>query len=260
MKALYLFCLFVCAPYFVTAQSVYKPPPNSAELLKNVPWASARRVGDNFRKIYLGCDNCKKGNNYPCPNIKKPGKVLKNGCSGDPNRNTTLLMFSDGTIFFDGKMALDADGSAYAKAREGDGVNQSQTSFQINGKSLDAAKVPFIVVPQDYSATVRFKKTLGVRVGDIAAIVYKNTVVYAIVGDEGPSCRLGEGSIDLHVRLGHNICKNADCSDIHDLGIDNGVQYFIFPNSDIRKITGLTFENLNQHIEEQGNKLFHQLK
>jgi len=40
-----------------------------------------------------------------------------------------------------------------------------------------------------------------VRVGDIAIVQSKDRTVYALVGDEGPGTKLGEGSIALNASL-----------------------------------------------------------
>ena len=94
--------------------------------------------------------------------------------------------------------------------------------------------------------------------GDIAAVVYNDKRVFAIVADQGPKCKIGEGSIQLHELLGHNVCKsratNGDCVKLRDVGIDKGVLYFIF--LDTRKLIydGLTPENINARIQSVGEK------
>ena len=234
------------------AQDDFRVPAASQEATRNVPWNSAVSIGDVFRQTFSKCDAAKKTESFSCPNIRRPRKTIKGGCAADPNLNHALLKFADGTIFFDAKMSVDADGSEYARRRAGDGVNQSETSLKIGGKSMDAAKVPFIVIPQEASSTSSFKSETEVGLGDIAVVIYKDKIVYAIVADEGPSCRIGEGSIRLHEKLGHHICRDAQCLNIRDYSIEKDVLYFIFPNSDIRKINGLTLNNLNQKIEIEG--------
>jgi hypothetical protein len=58
---------------------------------------------------------------------------------------------------------------------------------------LDAENVPFIVLPKGGFGNV--------KVGDVAIVSRKDTVVYAIVGDGGPATKLGEASIALNARL-----------------------------------------------------------
>jgi len=254
----YVFLLILLLPVCAAAQPAYQPPPDSREAVKNVPWDRAAAIGQNFRENFAACDRARTGDRYPCPSPGAPARTLRNGCSENPNRNTALLKFPDGTVFFDGKMAVDADGSEYAR-RVG-GVNQSETSVKIGNRSLDASKVPFIVVPQNASATVSFRKSTGTELGDLAVVVYKNKIIFAIVGDAGPSCRIGEGSIFVHEKAGNHICKNPACSDIHDNGIDDKVLYFIFPNTDVRKVPGMTMVKLKPYIETEGKKLFDRLR
>ena len=58
---------------------------------------------------------------------------------------------------------------------------------------LDAETVPYIVLPRGGFGQV--------RVGDIAIVQSKDRTVYALVGDEGPGTKLGEGSIALNASL-----------------------------------------------------------
>jgi Fungal chitosanase of glycosyl hydrolase group 75 len=58
---------------------------------------------------------------------------------------------------------------------------------------LDAETVPYVVLPLGGFGQV--------RVGDIAIVQSKDRTVYAVVGDEGPGTKLGEGSIALTAKL-----------------------------------------------------------
>jgi hypothetical protein len=58
---------------------------------------------------------------------------------------------------------------------------------------LDAETVPFVVLPLGGFGQV--------RVGDIAILQSNDRTVYAIIGDEGPGTKLGEGSIALNAGL-----------------------------------------------------------
>lgn len=225
------------------AQGAYVPPAASATVVAGVQWSRTQPVGARFTKRFRECDT-----SNTCD-----GQVLRFGCSQDQNRNTALLQFPDGTIFFDGKMGLDADGSPLS--RQGGGTNQPQTSFRYNlprRPSVDADKVPYIVLPLG-----GFASELGLQLGDIAAVVFQDKVVYALVADQGPKCKLGEGSIQLHEELGHQVCRArndaGECTRLRNVGIGSGVLYFVFPNS---KIGDLTPENARQRIAEKGARLF----
>ena len=52
----------------------------------------------------------------------------RGGCYTDQAHNTAVLRFPDGTVFFDAKMAIDADGSALSKLAEH--PNQPETAFR----------------------------------------------------------------------------------------------------------------------------------
>lgn len=208
-------------------------------------------VGQKFHSRFMECDT-----NNTCD-----GKKLKYGCGNDPNHNSKILKLTNGTIFYDGKMGLDADGSPYSKNTPGQ-TDQPETSlrYPFPGKpSINADRVPFIVIPLG-----GFDTELGIAIGDIAAVVYKQKKVYAVVADKGPKCKLGEGSIQLHELLGHTVCKarnpHGDCTKLRDVGIDKNVQYFIFPGTNKVFIPGLSPENINQRIESIGEASWQKLK
>ncbi len=238
----------LCAFLITAAQAQYTPPPLSASAVEGVPWGRAVAVGSRFRVRFRECET-----RNTCD-----GRRLTYGCRRDPSRNTVILRFLDGTIFFDGKMGLDADGSPYSRNTPGR-TDQPETSYryEVRGRpSVDADKVPFIVIPLG-----GFAEDLGVDVGDVAAVIYEGKVSYALVADKGPKCKIGEGSIQLHEELGHRVCRarNAagECTRLHNVGIGSGVLYFVFPRS---KITGLTPDNAVQRIREEGERLFTALR
>lgn len=233
------------------ARAQYAPPPAAASVLQGISFSTATNVGDPFRARFSECDV-----HDTCG-----GKKLQYGCSQDRNRNTVLLKLKGGTVFFDAKLGLDADGSPLSKRNPGV-TDQSETSlrYPTAGKpSVDSDKVPYIVIPGG-----GFAAALGIKLGDIAAVVYSDQVVYALVADQGPTCKLGEGSIELHERLKHKVClaRNDahECTRLHDAGIESDVLYFIFPGSKAQIYTGLTADNVNDRLTTQGAKLFAALK
>lgn len=231
------------------AQATFLPPAASASAVEAVNFAGTE-VGQRFRERFMECDT-----RNTCD-----GKPLKYGCSSDRNRNSTLLSLKGGTIFYDGKMGLDADGSPYSQKTPGS-TDQPQTSlrYPLAGKpSVNADRVPFVVIPLG-----GFGNSLGVQVGDVAAVVYGARRVYAVVADQGPMCKLGEGSIQMHELLGHAVCKeraaNGDCTRLRNVGIEQGVLYFIFPGTHKELLPGLTPENINARIEAIGAAAWNQL-
>lgn len=244
MKHVFALAAALCMVQMATVQAQYTPPPRSAQAVQGVPWTKAVAVGNKFRNRFRECET-----RNTCD-----GKPLKYGCRRDPSRNTTILRFPDGTIFFDGKMGLDADGSPYSRNTPGQ-TDQPETSYRYavpGNPSVDADKASFIVIPKG-----GFDANLGVDVGDVAAVVYEGKVSYALVADLGPKCKIGEGSIQLHEDLSHKVCRarNAvgECTKLYNAGIGSGVLYFIFPRS---KITGLTPANAVERVREEGERLF----
>lgn len=124
------------------------------------------------------------------------------------------------TLFQSG-MAIDADGAG--DAWRSDPWGQPATSLRYpDGRSLDPTEVPYFVLPIGFTALHP-----DVRLGDLAAIVFENRIVYAIWGDAGPRGKLGEASIAAARALGIN-------ADPVRGGTGAGVTYVVFPGSGSR--------------------------
>jgi hypothetical protein len=82
---------------------------------------------------------------------------------------------------------IDCDGSGGNP--EHDPYFQPETTLKVEGKSLDAYKVPFVVVPP-----VVIKKTKGIVMGSLCLIENTHTkeICIAVVGDVGPTRKVGE--------------------------------------------------------------------
>jgi hypothetical protein len=80
---------------------------------------------------------------------------------------------------------------------------QSQTaSIDSHGAYLDAAKLPYIVVP---SSSARWNyKASDIALGSVALVIYDGKMEFGIVGDVGPSSILGEASYAMAKSLGIN--------------------------------------------------------
>lgn len=248
MKAIWFALPGFCC--LLSAQATYFPPQSSAEVLKGVPFDTGVRTGDRFRTRFHECDS-----SNTCD-----AKPVRNGCSKDSNRNSTILKMNGNVLFYDAKMGVDADGSPLSRKREG--PNQPETSFRYptpDRASVDADKVPYIVIPGG-----GFAKELGVELGDIAAVVYRDKLAYALVADIGPTCKIGEGSIALHEKLGHMVCaarnQNNECTKTHESSIEAGVLYFIFAGSGAKISSGLQSGNVNERLAAEGTRLMSALK
>ena len=230
----------------------FTPPADSKVALAGIKFSGGTPTGQKFRQRFTECDT-----QNTCD-----GKPLKFGCSKDLNRNSALLDLGGKALFFNAKMGLDADGSPLSKGPGAGSTDQPETSFRYpmpGSPSVNADRVPFIVIPGG-----GFASELGVKLGDIAAVVFKGKVTFALVADQGPVCKIGEGSMQLHELVGHKVCtqRNAagDCVKLKNVGLEGGIMYFIFRDSNKLIQQGLTPDNVNQRLQEEGKKLFDALK
>lgn len=105
------------------------------------------------------------------------------------------------TVTFVGDMDIDCDGSGGNPHH--DPCFQDDTTLHFparpnpNGKALHAEAVPFVVVPP-----IVCKATRGKVLGSLCEVTYKGKTVEAVVGDIGPSKKVGEGSPRLAELLG----------------------------------------------------------
>jgi len=236
--------LLVASP-IAAVGPVYKPPPDSAPLLLGIDWSKGELVGQEYTEAFKACDS--------------------GPCSTDPNRNTVILQMPTDTVFFDAKMGLDTDGATFF-GPGGDATHLPNTAWKLEGTSIDSNAVPYFVVPLG-----TFRQGLGVKLGDVAMVIYRGQRSPAVVADLGPYgsvhagktyFRLGEGSIALHEALGHKLRK-LDASgkligvkdvSIQSVGKSAGpVLYFIFRNSEPKD---LTRANLASKISEEAEKRF----
>ena len=177
---------------------------------------------------------------------------------GEPIRNPQLC------IFWSSKLAIDADGKA-EDAQHLDGKQldpadgQNDTSFHFpDGTALSSERHPFVVLPGG-----EFRPLTGLKLGDVAAIIYRNRITAAICGDIGPIHKIGEASIRVHEAFipdAPDPCiRNADgsCKRIHDVSISEDVLIFAFPNSAIG--SQLNPDNAEVLIKARAYALFAQL-
>ncbi|MBI3553759.1 MAG: hypothetical protein HY077_14780 [Elusimicrobia bacterium] len=125
----------------------------------------------------------------------------------------------DPIVLTNRKMSIDTDGLIAdpvlaRQIKRRDRWHQDSTSYlYANGRSLDATKVPYIVLPLSYH---------GAELGDLALVEYRGRKVWAVCGDRGP--RFGEASAAAAQALGIN-------PDGRSGGVGSGVTYTVFPGS-----------------------------
>src|SRR6185503_2965501 len=99
-----------------------------------------------------------------------------------------------GAVFWKADLDVDCDGKMTAQCNlPTDPAYQNQTAATDSmGQPLDAAALPYVVIPGkstrfDYSAA-------GLKMGSVFAVIYKDTVMYGVAGDIGPTAIIGEAS------------------------------------------------------------------
>jgi Fungal chitosanase of glycosyl hydrolase group 75 len=169
-----------------------------------------------------------------------------------------LLRLSGGQIYIKADMDVDADGSPNAKILDPKyGQLKTSLSFRnVKGqaKYVDAEKVPYFVIA---GGPAKFYQKLGVKLGDIAAVVYKGKVAYAIFADVGPKNKMGEGSIALFNALGQSsgVIKDSQ-GHIKGSKLSKDVVYIVFPGSADGTISP---DNVVSKTEQRGKELFTKL-
>lgn len=165
-----------------------------------------------------------------------------------------MLRLPDGTLFIDADLDTDADGSPRATEIDPK-YGQLSTSLSFAGQDderqwVNSEEVPYIVLP------LEFYKDMGIGLGDVAAVIWRGRVVYAIFADVGPKDLIGEGSVALSEGLGFDPWKERDGTRQIVSGIESDVLMIVFPGS---APDGLTVENINQKTIERAKPLFETL-
>lgn len=127
-------------------------------------------------------------------------------------------------VFWKADMDIDCDGrpGRYCNSTS-DALFSGATAFtQSDGRYLSAETLPYIVVPG--ASGIWNYRDHGVRGGSVAAVVYRDRVQYAVVGDVGPSGIIGEASYATAKALGIR-------PDPHGGGTSSGVTYIVFKDS-----------------------------
>lgn len=203
----------------------YRPPEASLPKLAGIDFAQAVEVLQNWKRRFDAED----------------------ASSDDPSKCQGLLRFPDGTLFYEAKAAICADG--WSGAVTGDETGQRTTSVPLTGGKnpvyFDATKIPYVVLPKN-----GFETDARVAILDLGMAIYKDRVCPVIFCDRGPANKIGELSIRAHEVLGHDPWRDASHTHIKNSSIEEGVLYFVFPGSRITHPT-LTEDNVNSLIIER---------
>ena len=108
---------------------------------------------------------------------------------------------------------------------------------------MDADKYPYVAIPiarPDGSSDRKFREKTGVGKGDLGVVDFRDKVVPVFIADGGPHNKLGEGSTALLKAIGEDRClqwSDGHCERVHDVSVQGGVLFFLFPNSAIPDLT-----------------------
>jgi len=132
------------------------------------------------------------------------------------------FMLPGGAFYVDSKMDTDCDGAPSCPSIDPHG--QRSTSWTWRGSPIDALKTNYFVLPSNIKSRLGSTR-LGL--GDIAAVVYNGRLEFAVYADNGPTSKIGEGSVKLVQALGFNPFRNGRIC----CGITSGVVWIVFPGS-----------------------------
>ncbi|MEU8793718.1 glycoside hydrolase family 75 protein [Streptomyces sp. NPDC048643] len=132
-------------------------------------------------------------------------------------------------VFWKADMDIDCDGrpGSLCNSRT-DPLFSDATAFQqSDGRYLSAETLPYVVVPA--ASGIWNHRDHGIGAGSVAAVIYRDRVQYAVVGDTGPSDIIGEASYATAKALGIR-------PDPRGGGTPSGVTYIVFKNSRVSPI------------------------
>lgn len=130
-------------------------------------------------------------------------------------------------VFWTADLDVDCDGKVSTQCNlMTDPWFMSQTAATDSmGQPLDAATLPFVVVP---GRSTRFDyRAAGLAMGSVVAVVHGDELVYGVLGDVGPTTYIGEASYRMAELLGID-------PDPRIGGTEDPVSYIAFTGEDAR--------------------------
>jgi hypothetical protein len=215
------------APATLITPDGYEPPAKSQKLLAGVRFDRAIRVGEKYAKRFAKWDATKVGKN-------------------DPSLCRGLYQFPDNVLFWESKMAVDADGATTPSVLKSSSGSQANTSLRFGDKKrtpVNAEIVPYFVVPTFddpkraklgkpfEGSRDRFVDDFHLRLGNLGVVIFGGRITGAIFADEGPAMKIGEASIRVHelIRKSGAPWKGDPAKKILlDASEEKGVLYFVF--------------------------------
>jgi hypothetical protein len=118
-------------------------------------------------------------------------------------RDVTVCGFGS-AVYWKSELAVDCDGKRTDTCN-----SQTYPQYQVTtlgkdsaGNSLDAAAVPFVEVPR--ASTTFDYHAAGLSMGSVVAVIYKNQLSYAVIGQEQDTDTIGNASYAVATNLGIN--------------------------------------------------------
>ncbi|MEV5875450.1 glycoside hydrolase family 75 protein [Streptomyces sp. NPDC052101] len=132
-------------------------------------------------------------------------------------------------VFWKADLDVDCDGqpTEHCNSRTDPQFSATTAYQQSDGRYLNAETLPYIVVPAPSGIWNPDKD--GVRGGSVVAVVYRDRVQYAVVGDIGPGDLIGEASYATAKGLGIPTDPSAG-------GAPSDVTYIVFKDSHVDPI------------------------
>ncbi|MFE9438475.1 glycoside hydrolase family 75 protein [Streptomyces sp. NPDC006602] len=132
-------------------------------------------------------------------------------------------------VFWKADLDIDCDGRPGRRCNDRtDPLFSDSTAYrQPDGRPLSAERLPYIVVPGP--SRIWNHGEDGVRGGSVAAVVHRDRVRYAVVGDVGPQDLIGEASYATAKALGIR-------PDPRGGGTDSGITYIVFKGTRVAPI------------------------
>ena len=205
----------------------YEPPAKSRKLLDGVRFDRVQRVGHKYTERFARWDATEAGRT-------------------DPSLCRGLYKFPDNVLFWESKMAVDADGATTPSVLKSSSGSQIKTSYCFSDAArtpVNAEIVPYFVVPTFddpkrarpgkpfEGSRDRFTDDFALKLGHLGAVVFDGNIAGAIFADEGPAMKIGEASIRIHERIrkpGSPWKGDPANKILLDASEEKGVLYFVF--------------------------------
>lgn len=180
------------------------------------PTATAAAAGPTAAQLVAKTQSCSQISNGQYKTDEEAGRTIS-------------VCGANGAVFWHADMDIDCDGQRTSQCNENtDCCFYPDTAFhQSDDQPLNAAKLPYMVVPSP-STTWNYSSS-GLKGGGSCAVIYQDKIVYAVIGDTGPTDIIGEASYATAEALGIDPDPSTG-------GTDSGVTYICFKNSTVSPI------------------------